>query len=113
MWQNFLQKNYISQDEWQYYSDLYNLAERLGYATADEAWEDNPFIQGSTNPADFGKADLAAYYGKRMVKWDLERLSKEAGWADNPDAWARPVVKEAWCKAVKAEMTRRGLTFPV
>jgi len=53
MWQDRLQNNYSSLAEWLDYSELYGLAERLGYSDAHEAWEDNPMIQGSVHPEDF------------------------------------------------------------
>lgn len=112
MWQAFLRENYASREEWEAYSETYGLAERLGYATADEAWDDNPYIQGGVNPGDFGRADLAAYYGKRMRHWTPERLAVEQGYIDARAAegyidWARKEVKDAWCKAVAAEVQRR------
>ena len=50
-----LQKNYNSFDEFKSYSEIYNLHVRLGYDTVEEAWEDNPMIQWSTDPSDFKK----------------------------------------------------------
>lgn len=35
------------------YSETYGLHQRLGYATAEAAWEANPTVQGSTNPSDY------------------------------------------------------------
>ena len=110
MWREFLQKNYGSREEWLAYSDAYGLAERLGFDSAEAAWDANPFIQGSTNPADFGLADLSAYYGERMTRWSNERLNAESAFALNPDDWSRKEVKDAWVAAIRAERDRRGLT---
>lgn len=106
MWKAFLRDNYGSREEWQSFSDTYGLAERLGYDSADAAWEDNPYIQGSTNPADFGPADLVAYYGKRMRRWSPDKLDRE-------DAFSIDVSFEAakaWRDAIDKEKARRGLT---
>lgn len=35
------------------FSDMYGLAVRLGFGSAREAWDANPLVQGSTNPADY------------------------------------------------------------
>lgn len=106
MWQAFLRDNYSTREEWTSHSDTYGLAERLGYASADEAWNENPFIQGSTNPADFGRADLKAYYGKRMRRWSAEKLEKEAFFAIPGDNDSGAAV--AWAAAIEAEQQRRA-----
>lgn len=48
-----LQENYTSLEEFESYSEMYGLHTRLGYETAEEAWEANPTIQGSVNSEDF------------------------------------------------------------
>ena len=53
MWTAKLQDNYANRQEWTRYSMMYGLAKRLGFRSAKAAWEANPTIQGSTNPADF------------------------------------------------------------
>ena len=55
-WQGRLQAQYESQEEFESYSDIYSLAERLGYDSADSAWQSNPVVAGSTNPVDYRKA---------------------------------------------------------
>ncbi len=54
-WQCNLQDNYSSFEEFKSYSEMYGLANKLGYASAKKAWNENPIIQGSTNPYDFRK----------------------------------------------------------
>jgi hypothetical protein len=54
-WQGKLQDQYKTADEFVSYSHTYGLHTRLGYATPEEAWEANPTVQGSVNPADFRK----------------------------------------------------------
>ena len=54
MWRSTLRNNYDDNfSQWLSYSDMHGLAGRLGFATAEEAWEANPTIQGSTDPQDF------------------------------------------------------------
>lgn len=48
-----LQTSYNSFDEFKTYSGIYNLAQRLKFQTAKQAWKANPMIQGSTIPTDF------------------------------------------------------------
>ena len=51
-WQDKLQRIYESFDEFVAFCDMYNIHARLGFNSPEEAWEDNPTIQGSTNPSD-------------------------------------------------------------
>jgi hypothetical protein len=53
-----LHENYADREEFVAYNGTYGLAQRLGYESADEAWEANPKIEGGTNPADFRKVPL-------------------------------------------------------
>ncbi len=55
-WRCKLRKNYASFEEFETYDRVYGLASRLGYASASEAWDANPMIQGSTEPSDFRKS---------------------------------------------------------
>lgn len=52
-WKGKLQKNYDDLEEFKSYDELYGLAKRLGFETAEEAWNANPTVSGSTNPADY------------------------------------------------------------
>jgi hypothetical protein len=58
MWKSKLQENYDNFYEFERYDDVYNLAQRLGFKSTKEAWDANPMIQGSTNPADFSICPL-------------------------------------------------------
>ena len=52
-WQCHLQKNYANLEEFQSYNEIYFISKRLGYESAESAWEANPVVQGSTIPSDF------------------------------------------------------------
>jgi len=55
MWKSKLRDNYDNDiEQFRSYAETYGLLSRLGYDTVEQAWEDNPMIQGSTNPKDFG-----------------------------------------------------------
>lgn len=54
-WQGLLQDQYSCFDEFLSASDTYGLADRLGYEDTLECWNDNPIVQGSTNPTDYCK----------------------------------------------------------
>lgn len=58
MWRDRVQSVYNSLDELKSYDELYGVVNRCGYETAEELWEKNPDIQGSSNPSDFGLAFL-------------------------------------------------------
>lgn len=54
MWVDKLQNDYDNDfEKWKAYSDMYGLAERLGFESPEEAWEANPLVQGSVYPEDF------------------------------------------------------------
>ena len=72
MWVSKLQANYDNFEQFEAYADIYRLHTRLGYKTAKAAWEANPIIKGSTNPAEFKRVDmpvirraLHAYYANK------------------------------------------------
>ncbi len=50
-----LRKNYADFEDFESYSEMYDLHGRLGYDTPEEAWESNPVIQWSVDPSDFKK----------------------------------------------------------
>jgi len=55
MWKSKLRDNYDNDiEQFRSYAETYGLLARLGYDTVEQAWDANPMIQGSTNPADFG-----------------------------------------------------------
>ena len=49
-----LQAAYVNLGEWEENSDLWGLAVKLGFANAQTAWDKNPIVQCSVNPADYG-----------------------------------------------------------
>ncbi len=53
MWSGKLQSIYVNKEEWIAYDDIYGLSKRLGYSDPHLAWQENPRIQGSTNPIDY------------------------------------------------------------
>ena len=48
-----LQDNYENYEEFESYSEIYGLAQRLGFEGPKDAWDANPKIQWSTDPNDF------------------------------------------------------------
>ena len=53
MWICRLQGNYCNFAEFMDYCEAYGIHERLGYDSPEEAWEDNPVVEGSVQPEDF------------------------------------------------------------
>ena len=78
-WQCKLQRNYKDFEEFKAYSDLYNLEQRLGFGSCQEAWDANPEVMGSTKPEDFGLCPVTA-------TWKYNGEDTEAA-AVNPGAW--------------------------
>lgn len=74
-WKDKLQNTYESFDEFQAYDEVYGLAERLGFETAEQAWEANPMTQGSTNPEDFSVAKSGALDGFVPVEFQILDLN--------------------------------------
>lgn len=58
MWKQRLQTVYSSFDEFEQYSEMYGLHNRLGFNNPQEAWDTNPIVEGSTNPADYKVATI-------------------------------------------------------
>jgi hypothetical protein len=52
-WTGRLQRQYTDFEEFAVYDGMYGLARRLGFDSAEEAWEANPLITGSTEPGDY------------------------------------------------------------
>lgn len=61
-WRGHLRKNYVDFDCFSHFSEIYNLHKRLGYDTAEEAWEANPIIEGSVNASDFRNVSVKKNY---------------------------------------------------
>lgn len=51
-WQGRLKEFYTNFEEFENYCNTFGIAERLGYSSPEEAWEDNPICQGSIEPSD-------------------------------------------------------------
>jgi hypothetical protein len=49
-WRCRLRKVYSSFAEYLAYDRCFNLSARLGFESAEDAWEANPMVQGSTDP---------------------------------------------------------------
>lgn len=54
MWKTKVKKVYSSLEELRAYDELYNIVSKCGYSDAEKLWNDNPFLQGSADPKDFG-----------------------------------------------------------
>lgn len=74
-WQARLRASYDNDpDSWKWYDEHYGLAKRLGYGSAQAAWEANPLIEGSTDPRDFRVVD-----GRQSWKYRGCRIAPETG----------------------------------
>lgn len=67
-WKMRVRKSYSSLDELKRYDEIYNIASRLGYSSAEELWEKNPVIAGSVNPS-----DLRVVQEEEKQPWEMTR----------------------------------------
>ena len=44
---------YDDYEDFLVFDKMFNIAKRLGYDNQKKLWDDNPIVQGSTNPSDF------------------------------------------------------------
>ena len=51
--QQNLQEIYDDYQDFLVFDKMFNIAKRLGYDNAKKLWDDNPLVQGSSNPSDF------------------------------------------------------------
>ena len=51
--QQNLQEIYDNYQDFLIFDSLFNITKRLGYKDSKSLWNDNPLVQGSTNPKDF------------------------------------------------------------
>jgi hypothetical protein len=70
-WRGRLQDQYFSWNEFKNCADIYGVVKRLGYKTAKAAWEDNPMVEGSTDPSDYRRVTFGT---GEAVAIELERI---------------------------------------
>ncbi len=80
----YLQKNYNSFEGFLSYSEMYGLHKRLGFETPEAAWRANPYIQVTTNPADY-----------KVVSAPKPRLVLESGVTNRGARYGRPNILPA------------------
>lgn len=67
-WKAKVQDNYETLEELQEYDEIYGIAKRLGYNSAEELWNANPVISGSTDPKDLKVIKEATVSKKNIDK---------------------------------------------
>lgn len=75
-WQCRLRKNYASFEDFQANSEMWGVAKRLGFLSAESAWKKNPTIQGSVEPSDLRVVKDNSW---RVIKGKEYRLHSEEG----------------------------------
>lgn len=56
-WEDKIQNVYSNLTEFATWCEIYGIHRRLGYKTIRACWNDNPTVQGSTNPKDLQKKE--------------------------------------------------------
>lgn len=98
-WRHRLRDNYHNDfSAWETCADCYGLADRLGMSI-EEAWEENPIIEGSVDPTDFGLAidDFTLAYINAML-WSS---TDEAGEPLDSNFSVSDLAAETLAKCVK------------
>ena len=81
-WQGKLQDNYDGDiEQFKKYDEIYNIAGRLGFDSAEEAWEENPTINVGTDPSELkvieGEEKVEGAKATPEIKKRLEEIRKE------------------------------------
>lgn len=107
MWHDKIQNVYNSFDEFKKYDEIYGLFDRINrsgnWRTLRQMWNDNPVIQGGTNPANFG-----LYKGKTKVLnpaklprkniWIKQAILGMIAHSKNTN---QPLMERSWIKELK------------
>ena len=109
IWKDRLQNVYDSFEEFEAYSDMYGLAERLGYDDPMEAWDENPKIQGGTNPADYKKIGFTS---KTAMPADHpNQIASQIGDSiEKAGQWLSEVPSANWLQDRLVQMLKAGFT---
>lgn len=84
-WRAKLQDNYENKlMNWLEHASTYNLAERLGYDNPTDAWNDNPEIEGSSDPRDFGLSENERRKNLKLSLMELGNKLVEVGYDPLP-----------------------------
>ena len=85
-WSGKLQSQYKDLEEFEAYDETYGLSKRLGYDSAEAAWNANPTVQGSTDPEDY-KVKTAQHDLDWPAWWSavLQFLGEDAASLTNAD----------------------------
>lgn len=59
MWVDRIQDTYDDFEDFLSHDEIYGLAERLGYSTPEDLWDENPYTAGGVDPKDFKKVEEA------------------------------------------------------
>jgi hypothetical protein len=106
-----LRKVYSGFKEWEQYDDVYKLAERLGFDSAEEAWDRNPLVTGSSDPRDFKVVPehKMKYGSAQQLKGHIaRRKEKEASLPlQDKQKITKPASKGDW-NAPKREQDRKA-----
>lgn len=106
-WQCRLRENYVDFEEFESNANLRGLHVRLGYVTPQEAWDDNPIVQGSVNPSDYRKVTPRKKAVTVIVR-KVQRASRNYLMTIANTETGRAVLK-----ALGAQYKKEGKTFRV
>jgi hypothetical protein len=72
-WQARVRDNWENFESLLAASEVYGIAGRLGYESAADLWEDNPIVQGSTEPSDL-RIVLDKYNKANFIKPEVKEI---------------------------------------
>lgn len=84
-WQGHLVDEYDHFADFDLMNERYGIAEKLGFKSAREAWDANPFIQGSTDPDDYCRIYRASDFPKDVPVNVTMRIEMPMGAEDDPN----------------------------
>jgi hypothetical protein len=78
-WKSKLRKNYDNSfEQFKSYDEMYSIASRLGYDSAEEAWEANPVISGSADPTELTNVSTGYRHNyESMTKESIAKLKEK------------------------------------
>ena len=100
-WQCRLRKNYNNFEQFEYYSEMWGIAKRLGFNSHEKAWNKNPTIRASVEPSDL---EVVKDKSWRVIEKKEYKLHSEEGTIIS----AKNEERELLARGYKVKFISRG-----